>query len=236
MYVFILATIIVILLLCIRTKKMNLDKKIILNKTNVVRGSGFYVLPNIMSDVSREYLVNKLLSKCKKQKKLNEDIILTSYNDNTIGEQISKIIGKKLFPVNIYDQQRCWIRYYFSGMKNQYYENFHHDLGRYSVNTKQYRVIIPLHDTSNSEFEIDGYKPFKFTQNTGVILEADNCLHKVKFTSGERLLLIMDFIDKPYCDNLMGHFMCRGPQGLIKWGFDIAWRKLSSYAYKIRNQ
>jgi hypothetical protein len=76
----------------------------------------------------------------------------------------------------------------------QYYENYHHDIKRYGSSIKQYRMIIPVFDTSDAKFTIDGHDEFRFKQNMGVFLEADN--HKVKFNNGERLLLIMDFITK----------------------------------------
>jgi len=114
-------------------------------------------------------------------------------------------LGEQLYPVNSLDLQRCWLRYYFEGMKSQYYENYHHDIKRYDSNIKQYRLVISLYDTSDAIFSIKNYGDFPFTQNMGVFLEADNCLHRVKFTKGERFLLIMDFTTKN-CDSLYHNY------------------------------
>ena len=143
-------------------------------------------------------------------------------------------MGEQLYPVNSLDLQRCWLRYYFEGMKAQYYENYHHDVKRYNSTMKQYRLVIPIYDTSDSKFTIEGYGEFPFTQNMGVFLEADNCLHKVNFKKGERLLLIMDFITKD-CDSLYNHYSCRGTVGYYNWVKDVIWRKISSIYYKMVN-
>jgi hypothetical protein len=160
---------------------------------------------------------------------------LSFYSNQKFLNELSNIIGERLYPVNHLDLQRCWIRYYFEGMKAQYYENFHQDIKRYHENIKQYRLVIPIHDTSDSKFTIDGYGEFEFKQNTGVFIEADNCLHKVHFSKGERLLLIMDFITKK-CDSLHDHYKCRGVSGYYNWIKDTIWRKLSSFYYKIANK
>ena len=68
---------------------------------------------------------------------------------------------------------------------------------------------------------------FNLTKNIGVFLEAENCLHKVVFTKGKKLLLIMDFITKD-CDLLYNHYVGR----CVK---DSIWRKISSLYYKLRN-
>ena len=68
----------------------------------------------------------------------------------------------------------------------------------------------------------------------GIFFEANNCLHKVEFTKGERLLLFMDFTTKD-CDSLMNHYKCRGIDGYYSWIKDSIWRKISTIYYKIIN-
>jgi len=119
-------------------------------------------------------------------------------------------------------------------MKAQYYENYHNDTKRYNSTMKQYRLIIPIYDTSDSKFTIQNYGEFSFIQNMGVFLEANNCLHKVNFSKGERFLLFMDFTTKD-CDSLYNHYNCRGTIGYYNWIKDVIWRKISSIYYKMLN-
>ena len=120
-------------------------------------------------------------------------------------------------------------------MKAQYYENMHNDTKRYNSTMKQYRLIIPIYDTSDTKFTINNYGEFNFKQNMGLFIEANNCLHKVKFSKGERLLLFMDFTTKD-CDSLYNHYNCRGTTGYFYWIKDFIWRKLSSIYYKMSNE
>lgn len=165
---------------------------------------------------------------------MNEDTKLEFYSNEKFLHEISKLVGEKLYPVNSLDLQRCWLRYYFEGMKAQYYENYHNDIKRYNSSMKQYRLIIPLYDTSDTLFTIQHYGEFPFKQNMGIFLEADNCIHKVVFNKGERFLLIMDFTTKN-CDSLYNHYNCRGLSGYYNWIKDILWRIYSSINYKIVN-
>jgi hypothetical protein len=181
---------------------------------NVVRGEGFVIVEDILSETCRQKLVD--------------------YSNEKFLKQLSEIVGEKLYPVNSLDLQRCWLRYYFEGMKAQYYENYHHDIKRYGPDVKQYRLVIPIHDTSDTVFSIEGYDAFPFKENMGVFLEASNCLHKVEFKTGERLLLIMDFINKP-CDDRLSHYTCRNVNGYLNWFRDVLWRNISSKYYKIVN-
>ena len=119
-------------------------------------------------------------------------------------------------------------------MKAQYYENYHYDIKRYNSNIKQYRLVIPIYNNSDAKFTIKNYGTFAFTQNMGIFIEADNCLHKVNFTKGERFLLFMDLITKD-CDSLYNHYSCRGIRGYYNWIEDIIWRKISAFYYKILN-
>jgi len=198
------------------------------------RGKGFTIVNNILSEKCRTTLVNSFLKEARDNKNLNEDKNLQFYSNEKFLDKLSKLVGEKLYPVNSLDLQRCWLRYYFEGMKAQYYENYHNDIKRYNSTMKQYRLIIPVYDNSDSKFTIDNYGEFPFRQNMGVFLEADNCLHKVKFTKGERLLLIMDFTTKD-CDSLYNHYKCRGAKGYYNWIKDVIWRNLSSVYYKISN-
>ena len=200
----------------------------------VVKGEGFVIIENILSDTCRWKLVDKFLTVAKKNKNLNEDVKLNFYSNEKFLKQLSQFVGEDLYPVNSLDLQRCWIRYYFQGMKSQYYENYHHDIKRYGAQVKQYRLVIPIHDTSDTMFSIKGYGEFPFKKNMGVFLEADNCLHKVEFKKGERLLLIMDFINKP-CDDRLSHYTCRSFGGYFNWIRDVFWRNLSSMYYKVSN-
>jgi hypothetical protein len=200
----------------------------------VIKGHGFCIMENILSDTCRQKLVDKYLMECRRKKNLNEDKNLSFYSNVVFLKQLSAIVGQQLYPVNSLDLQRCWIRYYFEGMKAQYYENYHHDIKRYNSHMKQYRLVIPLYDTSNSIFTIDKFGEFPFKQNMGVFLEAGNCLHKVNFTRGERLVLIMDFITRQ-CDNPYGHYECRGVEGYLNWIRDVVWRIASSTYYKFSN-
>jgi hypothetical protein len=201
---------------------------------NVVRGEGFVIVEDILSETCRQKLVDTFLERAKKNKNLNEDVKLNFYSNEKFLKQLSQIVGEKLYPVNSLDLQRCWLRYYFEGMKAQYYENYHHDIKRYGPDVKQYRLVIPIHDTSDTVFSIEGYDAFPFKENMGVFLEASNCLHKVEFKTGERLLLIMDFINKP-CDDRLSHYTCRNVNGYLNWFRDVLWRNISSKYYKIVN-
>lgn len=212
--------------------KINLQKNNNIN--NLIKGNGFVIVNNILGEKCRNNIVDTFLEESRFNKNLNEDKNLSFYSNKIFLDQLSSIIGEQLFPVNSLDLQRCWLRYYFEGMKSQYYENYHHDIKRYNSTIKQYRLVIPVYDTSNSKFSIHNYGQFPFTQNMGVFLEADNCLHKVNFTKGERLLLIMDFTTKK-CDSLYDHYNCRGINGYFNWIKDILWRKISSFNYKITN-
>lgn len=217
-----------------KRKVDNVELNCDVNVDRVVRGNGFVIVENILSETCRRKLVDTFLTRAKKNKNLNEDVNLKFYSNEKFLKQLSQIIGEDLYPVNSLDLQRCWIRYYFEGMNAQYYENYHHDIKRYGPRVKQYRIVIPVYDTSDTMFSIDGYDEFPFKENMGVFLEADNCLHKVEFRKGERLLLIMDFINKP-CDHRLGHYTCRGVSGYFNWVRDVLWRNLSSVYYKIAN-
>jgi hypothetical protein len=201
---------------------------------NIIKGEGFLIVNNILDEKCRNSIVNSFLEEARHNKNLNEDKKLQFYSNEHFLYELSKLVGEKLYPVNSLDLQRCWLRYYFEGMKAQYYENYHNDIKRYSSTTKQYRLIIPVYDTSDSKFTIHDYGEFPFRQNMGVFLEADNCLHKVNFSKGERLLLIMDFTTKD-CDSLYNHYKCRGISGYYNWIKDVIWRNISSIYYKISN-
>jgi hypothetical protein len=200
----------------------------------VRRGEGFVVVENILSDACRRQLVDTFLVRAKKNKNLNEDVNLNFYSNKNFLRKLSNLVGEDLYPVNSLDLQRCWMRYYFEGMKAQYYENYHHDIKRYGSHVKQYRLVIPVHDTSDTMFTIDGYGAFPFKENMGVLLEADNCLHKVEFNRGERLLLIMDFTNTS-CDDRVSHYTCRNINGYFNWLRDVVWRNMSSLHYKLSN-
>lgn len=201
---------------------------------SIVKGDGFIIVNDILDETCRKRIENSFLKEAKKNKKLNEDKNLSFYSNDQFLSELSKLVGENLYPVNSLDLQRCWIRYYFEGMNAQYYENYHHDIKRYDSSIKQYRLIIPIYDNSDTKFTIEKYGQFPFTQNMGVFLEADNCLHKVNFTKGERLLLIMDFTTKD-CDSIYNHYMCRGPIGYWWWIRDTIWRKISESYYKLVN-
>ena len=232
----ILITIFVIPFLIYKRKVDDIELNCGVNPYNkrVMKGEGFVVVDNILDETCRQKLTDTFLDKAKKNKNLNEDVKLNFYSNEKFLKQLSEIVGEDLYPVNSMDLQRCWIRYYFEGMKSQYYENYHHDIKRYGDGMKQYRLVIPVYDTSDTMFSIEGYKPFRFEENMGVFLEADNCFHKVEFKRGERLLLIMDFINKP-CDDRLSHYTCRNVRGYFNWLRDVAWRNLSSVYYKIAN-
>jgi hypothetical protein len=201
---------------------------------NIIRGGGFCIINNILNENCRELLVNSFLEEARYNKNLNEDKNLQFYSNKKFLNELSKIVGEKLYPVNSLDLQRCWLRYYFEGMKAQYYENYHHDVKRYNSSIKQYRLIIPVYDTSDSKFTIQNYGEFPFRQNMGIFLEAENCLHKVNFSKGERLLLFMDFTTFD-CDSILNHYNCRGVNGYYNWIKDFIWRKISAIYYKILN-
>ena len=233
--ILIISLYIVIPIFVYKKKKDNIKLTCNVNSNNsVIKDDGFIIVNNILDENCRKILVDTYLDEARNNKKLNEDKKFEFYSNNKFLDSLSKLVGEKLYPVNSLDLHRCWIRYYFSGMKAQYYETLHHDSKRYSSKIKQYRLIIPIYDTSNTTFTIENYGEFSFKQNMGVFLEAGNCLHKVKFTQGERLLLFMDFITKD-CDTLYNHYSCRGKSGYYYWIKDIIWRKISSIYYKLLN-
>jgi hypothetical protein len=218
-------------------KKVNDDIQLNCNinpYNNIIKGDGFLIVNNILDEKCRTSIVNNFLEEAQYNKNLNEDKNLQFYSNEKFVHELSTLIGEKIYPVNSLDLQRCWLRYYFEGMKAQYYENYHHDIKRYNSTMKQYRLIIPVYDSSDTKFTIDNYGEFPFTQNMGVFLEADNCLHKVNFNKGERLLLIMDFTTKD-CDSLYNHYNCRGTKGYYNWVKDVIWRNVSSVYYKMVN-
>lgn len=233
-FLFILLFIIILPSLFYKKINDNIELKCDINNKDIIKGDGFFIVKDILSEKCRNKLVNMFFDEAKKNKNLNEDKQLSFYSDSKFLSEISDIVGDKLYPVNSLDLQRCWIRYYFEGMKSQYYENYHHDIKRYNSNIKQYRLIIPIFNNSNSKFTIEKYGEFDFNQNMGVFLEANNCLHKVVFNKGERLLLIMDFTTKD-CDSVFNHYSCRGIEGYYNWIKDSFWRKISSFYYKLRN-
>jgi hypothetical protein len=234
---FILILVLILVLPLFFYKKINDDIELNCNinsYNNIIgKGEGFLIIKDILNEKCRKSL-NSFLEEARNNKNLNEDKKLTFYSNKKFLKELSALIGEQLYPVNSLDLQRCWLRYYFEGMKAQYYENYHNDIKRYNSTMKQYRLIIPIYDTSDSKFTIQDYGEFPFTQNMGVFLEADNCIHKVNFSKGERLLLIMDFITKD-CDSLYNHYTCRGPFGYYNWVKDVIWRKISSIYYKIAN-
>jgi len=205
------------------------------HNNNIIRGDGFLIINNILDEKCRQKIVDYFLEEARNNKKLNEDKNLQIYSNDQFLHELSNIVGEQLYPVNSLDLQRCWLRYYFEGMNAQYYENYHHDTKRYNDTMKQYRLIIPVYDTSDTRFTIDNYGEFDFTQNTGVFIEANNCMHKVSFSKGERFLLFMDFTTKN-CDSLYGHYNCRGFISYSNWIKDVVWRNISSIYYKIVNK
>jgi hypothetical protein len=235
---FLLLLILFLVLPLIFYKKINDNIKLNCNinpYNNIIgRGNGFLIVDNILDEKCRKTIVKSFLEEARYNKNLNEDKKLYFYSNKKFLHELSNLVGEQLYPVNSLDLQRCWLRYYFEGMKAQYYENYHHDIKRYNSTIKQYRLIIPIYDTSDSKFIIKNYGEFPFTQNMGVFLEADNCLHKVNFSKGERLLLIMDFITKD-CDSLYNHYKCRSINSYYNWIKDVIWRKLSSVYYKLVN-
>lgn len=219
-------------------KKTNDDIQLncgINHNNNIIHGDGFFIVDNILDENCRKLIVNTFLEESRKNKNLNEDKQLQFYSNDKFLYELSNLVGEKLYPVNSLDLQRCWLRYYFDGMNAQYYENYHNDIKRYNSTMRQYRLVIPVYDTSDTKITIENYGELPFRQNMGIFLEADNCLHKVKFSKGERLLLLMDFTTKD-CDSLYNHYSCRGTNGYYNWVKDVIWRKISSIYYKIVNQ
>lgn len=217
------------------TKRDKLSLSCSVNSNEIVKGDGFYVVNNILSEECRRNIVDMFLPSTSKERQLNSDVEFEFYTDTNFTRQLSEVFGKDLYPVNSLDMQRCWLRYYYQGMKSNYYENMHHDKKRYGPGVKQYRLIIPIHDTSDTKFHIEPDISFRFSQNMGILIEAGNCKHRVDFNRGERLVLIMDFTTKQ-CDSIWGHYSCRGIIGYIWWIIDLIWRKLSSIYYSISNR
>lgn len=234
--VILLILVLVIPFLIYKKKVDNIELNCDINSRNdqIIREEGFIIVENILSDTCRQKLVDTFLAMAKKNKNLNEDVLLNFYSNQKFLKQLSQIVGEDIYPVNSLDLHRCWVRYYFEGMKAQYYENYHHDTKRYGPHVTQYRLVIPIHDTSDTIFSIKGHREFPFKENMGVFLEADNCIHKVEFKRGERLLLIMDFINKS-CDDRLSHYTCRRFGGYFNWVREVLWRKVSSAYYKLVN-
>lgn len=201
---------------------------------SIIKGDGFFIINNILTEKCRQSLQDLFLEECKKNKNLNEERELSIYTDSNFLLELSNIIKEKLYPVNSLDLQRCWLRYYFEGMKARYYENYHYDISRYNSNIKQYRLIIHIYDTSDAIFSIYNYGKITTLENMGILIEANKCYHKINITKGERLVLIMDFTTKN-CDSLYNHYKCRGISSYSNWILDSIWRKVSSFFYKIAN-
>ncbi len=195
----------------------------------VTQGQGYFIVHNILSDRCKSELTELFYEEASKNKRLNETKELAFYTDRTFLNELSDLFGERLYPVNSLDLQRCWLRYYYEGMKVNYYENWHHDKKRYGNGVKQYRLVIPVYDTSDTTFYFED-RSIPFVENTGVLIEAGNCVHKVTFSKGERLVLIMDFTTEP-CDSVSGHFMCRSFSGYFWWYADVLWRNVSNALY-----
>lgn len=231
--VFILAILLIPILLYNKRSMIHMSCSV--NSNEVIRGNGFYVVSNILSEDCRRNIVDSYLPSTSEQKKLNTDVEFDFYTSENFARRLSNLFGKELYPVNSLDMQRCWLRYYYQGMKSNYYENMHHDKKRYGEGVNQYRLVIPVYDTSDARFHIDPDISFRFTQNTGILIEAGNCMHRVEFNRGERLVLIMDFTTKK-CDSIHGHYSCRGVVGYAWWMIDTVWRFASSMYYSFSNR
>ena len=218
-----------------KTEPSRLTTCLLNHTSNIIRGDGFVLVNNILDESCRQKLVHMYLEESRRKKRLNEDYDLDLYRDERFRKELAQFVGKSLYPAHRLDLQRCWFRYYFEGMNAQYYENLHHDIKRYHSGVKQYRLVISLYDTSDTIFTVEGYGDFAFKQNMGIFIEADNCLHKIKFTKGERFVLIMDFITED-CDSLYDHYQCRGVYGYFNWVRDSIWRNISSTYYNVVNK
>lgn len=235
-WLWVLLVIFVLPILLYHKRPIEYNIDCIINDTDDVQvGQGYFIIENMLSDDCLYNLKTLFHEESSKNKKLNENKELSFYTDTKFINSLSRTVGFDLYPVNSLDSQRCWLRYYYEGMKSNYYENWHHDKNRYGNGVKQYRLVIPVYDTSDAIFSFGDGNQIEFKQNTGVLIKAGNCLHKVDFTSGERLVLIMDFTTEP-CDSIIGHFSCRGPIGYFWWIVDVIWRKLSSLWYEWSNR
>ena len=94
-----------------------------INSSNdIIIGNGFFIIKDILDEKCRQNIVNLYLDEARNNKNLNEVKNFEFYSNSNFLQSLSKLIGQKLYPVNSLDLQRCWLRYYFGGMKSQYYE------------------------------------------------------------------------------------------------------------------
>ena len=112
-------------------------------------------------------------------------------------KEIKKILGDEFFIAD----RKLFLRYYNSQKFINPYENWHFDKKRFSLNTYQYRGVLNLFDDSSSQFcyklkcQNNEEKCIISKKNTLILIEANNCLHKVHIEHGERLVLIVDVVN-----------------------------------------
>ena len=140
-------------------------------------------------------------------------------NDEIMDDIISEV-NKKLNSNFKKSDRKLWLRYYNSESKNPY-EEYHYDRQRYCRSSRQIRVVIVLHDESNSNF---CYK-LRCNENEEIcvpshvgnwtIVYANKLLHAAKVKQGERLVLMADLVDDT----------TRGACGLFFSIWDYIWLK-----------
>ena len=128
--------------------------------------------------------------------------------------------------VNKNDKRQAWLRYYDNNIKNLY-ELFHVDGKRYNCNAFQYRVVYCIYNKSDASFitKKNNCKEIELPtkENSLVIIEAENLVHRVNFNKGCRLMLMADYTTD----------LNRGIHGNLVYVWDNIWFKLQKIISKL---
>ena len=170
--------------------------------------------------------------KYKKQfvKKYTSNSINIDINDTFMGSPkfvsyMSKTTGYDLKPVERQKGIVSWLRYYSENVWNPF-ENWHLDMKRHRCNDRQFRAVYCIACDADAYFSAqtdDGIINIKTKENSLIIIEAENLLHKVVFKGGERLMMMTDFATSDK----------RGIHGSLVYLWDFVWWYIQKLYIKI---
>ena len=167
------------------------------NKNKELTKDGIHYTTNFLNENECNLLKNKFGTS------YNTNTVILDKDDNI--ELYDKIInyckyitGNELYPVHKIDQKQMWIRYYDQDVWNPF-ENFHIDRKRYNCSAKQFRAVYCLYNNSDGTFISKDLKctPNKIEiptiENSLMIIESEELVHRVHFTKGKRIMIMCDF-------------------------------------------
>lgn len=179
-FILVFLLIIIIILFCIRPFKCSKQDE------------GIFVFKN---KPMFENLTSNALSYMKKN-----NINTLFFDDDNIMNTIITQVNSRLNTNFKKSDRSLWMRYYNSESKNPY-EEYHYDRQRYCRLSKQVRIVIVLHDDSDSNFcyklRCNMNKEVCIPSKVGnwSIIYANKLLHAAKVRQGERLVLMADLVD-----------------------------------------